>query len=39
MYPQVCERVAYLSTKLCLEKSGRQKIKASTIFGGFWGQN
>ena len=39
---QICEQIAYVSTKLLYKKSAqttkkeRDKIKASTIFSGFW---
>ena len=44
IWSQSCEKSAYLSTKLILEKNVKKKntkknIKVSTIFGGFLGQN
>ena len=34
------EKMTYVSIKLLLEKSAKQKkIKTFRIFGGFWGQN
>ena len=40
-FENVVSDLAYLSTKLLLEKSAntkKKKIKMFTIFGGFWGQ-
>ena len=46
MWSQICEKEAYMYTKLLLEKSANTKkekntkknMKGSTIFAGFWGQ-
>ena len=42
MWSQMLKKMAYVSTKLLLEKiakTKKKKIKTFTIFVGFWGQN
>ena len=43
VWSRICGKMTYVSTKLDLEKKvrkkEREKMKASTIFDGFWGQN